>query len=96
VSCIQDADRFGGGSVMMWGAISDTGKNELVQVNGTLRAQRYCDEILQHHIVPIMQNNGRLFQHDNARPHTARVTTAYPQINNIPVPYFLGHPYRRI
>jgi hypothetical protein len=57
-NCIQEADRFGGGSVMMWGAISDTGRTELVHVNGTLTAQRYCDEILQHHVVPIMQYNG--------------------------------------
>jgi hypothetical protein len=34
---------------------------------------------------PIMQNNGRLFQHDNPRPRTARVTTAYPENNNVPV-----------
>lgn len=84
-NCIQEADRFGGGSVMMWAAISDTGRTELVHVNGTLTAQRYCDEILQQHLVPIMQNNGRMFQHDNARPHTARITTAFLQHNNIPV-----------
>jgi transposase len=70
---------------MMWGAISDTRWTELVHVNGTLTAQRYCDEILHHHAVPSLQNNGRLFQHDNARPHTARVTTAYLQNKNIPV-----------
>jgi hypothetical protein len=70
---------------MMWGAISNTGRTELVHVNGTLTAQRYCDEILQHHVVPIMQNNGRLLQHDNAKPHTARVTIAYLQKYNIPV-----------
>jgi transposase len=56
-----------------------------VHVNGTLTAQRHGDEILQHHVVPIMQNNGRLFQHDNTGPHTTRVTTAYLQNNNIPV-----------
>jgi hypothetical protein len=63
-NCIQEADKFGGGSVMMWGAISETGRTELVHVNGTLTAKRYRDEILQHHVVPIMQNNGRLFQHE--------------------------------
>ena len=84
-NCIQEVDRFGGGSVMMWAAISHTGRTDLVHVNGTLTAQRYCDEILQPHVVPIMQNNGRIFQQDNARPHTARITTAYLQNNNIPV-----------
>ena len=53
-NCIQEVDRFGGGSVVMWAAIS-----------------QISDEILQPHVVPIMQNNGRIFQQDNARPHTA-------------------------
>ena len=55
-----------------------------MHVNGNLTAQRYCDEILQQYVVPIMQNNGRMFQHDNARPQTAQITTAYLQNNNIP------------
>jgi transposase len=84
-NCIQEADRFGSGSVMMWGAISDTGGTNLVHVNGTLTAQRYCDEILQHHVVPITQINGQFFQRDNARPHTACVIITYLQNNNIPV-----------
>lgn len=82
-NCVQEVDRFGGISVMMWAAIFHTGRTDLVHVNGTLTAQRYCDEILQPHIVPIMQNNGRIFQHDNARPHTARLTTPLLQTNNI-------------
>lgn len=84
-NCIQEVDRFGGGSVMMWAAISHTGKTNLVHVNGNLTAQRYCDEILQPHVLPFMQNNGRIFQQDNARPHTARITTAFLQRNNVDV-----------
>lgn len=84
-NCIQEVDRFGGGSVMMWAAISHNGKTNLVLVNGNLTAQRYCDEILQPHVLPIMQNNGRIFQQDNARPHTARITTAFLQRNNVNV-----------
>jgi hypothetical protein len=38
-NCIEEADIFGGCSVIMWGAISDTGRTALVQVNGTLMAQ---------------------------------------------------------
>lgn len=45
---------------MMWAAISHTGRTDLVHVNGTLTVQGYCDVILQPHIVPIMQNNGRI------------------------------------
>jgi hypothetical protein len=83
-NCIQEADRFGGGSVMMWGGISDTRRTELVHVSRTLMAQRCCDEI-KHRVVPTMQNSDQLFQHDNTRPHTARVTTAYLHNNNIPI-----------
>jgi hypothetical protein len=48
----------------------------VVHIPGNLTAQRYCDEILQPHVLPLMQQNGARFQHDNARPHTARITTA--------------------
>jgi transposase len=61
---------------MMWAAISHTGKTALVHIPGNLTAQRYCDQILHLHVLPLMQQNGARFQHDNARPHTARITTA--------------------
>uniref|UniRef100_A0A3Q3KSR0 Tc1-like transposase DDE domain-containing protein n=1 Tax=Labrus bergylta TaxID=56723 RepID=A0A3Q3KSR0_9LABR len=37
---------FGGGSVMVWGGISLTGKTRLVFIRGNLNAERYRDEIL--------------------------------------------------
>ena len=37
-NCVAEVDRFGGGSVMMWGAISYTGRSELVLVQGNLTA----------------------------------------------------------
>ena len=61
---------------MMWAAISHTGKTSLVHIPENLTAQRYCDEALQPHVLPLMQQNGTRFQHDNARPRTARITTA--------------------
>ena len=76
ITVVQEVDRFGGGSVMMWAAISHTGKTALVHIPGNLTAQRYCDEILQPHVLPLIQQNGARFQHDNARPYTARITTA--------------------
>ena len=77
-NCIQEVDRFVGGSVMMRGAISVTDRTNLVHIQVTLTAQRYCDEILQPHVLPLMQQNGTKFQHDNARPHTARLTKRLP------------------
>jgi hypothetical protein len=69
-NCIQEVDRFGGGSVMMWAAISHTGKTALVHIPGNLTAQCYCDEILQPHVLPLMQQNG-------ARFHSVAVAILY-------------------
>lgn len=68
-------DRYGGGSVMVWGGIARNSKTELITVPGTLTAARYCDEIVVPVIVPYMrQRNGVILQQDNARPHTAILT----------------------
>jgi hypothetical protein len=45
---IQQVDIFGGGNVMMWTAISYTGRINIVQVQDILTAQRYCDEQYQY------------------------------------------------
>ena len=67
-------DRFGGGSLMVWGGVHYAGKTNLIVIRQTLNAQRYCDDILRHVVVPFMRRNNRfVFQHDNARPHTARL-----------------------
>jgi transposase len=70
---------------MMWVAISNDCKTELVHVPGNLTAQRYRDEILQPHLMHVIDRQRELFQHDNARPHTARLTSDYLQQNNINV-----------
>uniref|UniRef100_A0A6Q2XCV3 Cyclin-dependent kinase 20 n=1 Tax=Esox lucius TaxID=8010 RepID=A0A6Q2XCV3_ESOLU len=69
-------DRFGGGSVMVWGGISLEGRTDLhMLANGTLTAVRYRDEIHR----PIVRlytgavNPGFLLVQENARPHVARV-----------------------
>ncbi|GFX89084.1 DDE_3 domain-containing protein [Trichonephila clavipes] len=44
-------------------------------MRGTLTSQRYVDDILRHHIGPFLTGlPGAIFQQDNARPQTARVT----------------------
>jgi transposase len=78
-------DSFGGGSVMMWAAISNDRKTDLVHVPGNLTAVRYRDEILQPHLMRVIDRQRELFQQDNARPHTARVTMDYLEQNNINV-----------
>ena len=83
-NCVQQVDRFGGGSVMVWAGIHHGGRTALVHVAGTLTGIRYRDEILQHHVIPHMNVNGGMFQHDNARPHVARVNQEFLQRHNVP------------
>ena len=72
---------LGGGSVMVWAGIHHDGHTALVIVN----AQIYWDEILQHHVVPLVNVPGGTLQFDSARPHTAQVCQDFLQQNNIHV-----------
>ncbi|GFU11408.1 transposable element Tcb2 transposase [Trichonephila clavipes] len=61
--------------VMIWGAIVYNTRSPLVLIRGTMTAQRYVHDILQPHVLPLMQRlPGVIFQQDNAWPHTARVS----------------------
>lgn len=91
---MQENRAFGGGSVMVWGGISINGRTELVLVPPPgLNAQRYVDEILRPHVLPVRRRVGRAFSlmQDNATCHNARLTTAFLQRRNIEV---LPHPPR--
>nr|CAI5817525.1 unnamed protein product [Callosobruchus analis] len=66
-------------SYMTWGGVSFHARTELVFIqNGTLNSNRYPTVILEDH-VPFMGFVGEeaTFMHDNARPHTARLVSAY-------------------
>ncbi|KAJ8349712.1 hypothetical protein SKAU_G00248420 [Synaphobranchus kaupii] len=68
-------DRFGCGSVMVWGGISLEGRTNIhVLANGTLTAVRYRDEIHRPTVRPYAGavGPGFLLVQDNARPHVAR------------------------
>ena len=85
-ACVKQTDRFRGGSVMVWAGINNNRKTNLVIINGNLNAQRYRDEILAPVVIPYMNANpNAIFQQDNARPHTVRLTTQYQQANNVDV-----------
>ncbi|GFU56891.1 transposable element Tcb2 transposase [Trichonephila clavipes] len=61
--------------VMVWGAIAYNTRSPLVLILGTMTAQRFVHDILQPHVLPLMQRlPGALFQQDNAWPLTARVS----------------------
>ncbi len=54
-------------------------------IDGILNAQRYCDKILRPIVVPFIQDHHLILQHDNARPHVARICTQFLEAENIPV-----------
>ena len=70
---------------MMWSVISNDRKTELVHVPDNLAAVRYRYEILQPHLMHVIDGDRESFQQDNARPHTARITMDYLEQNNINV-----------
>ncbi|GFX88471.1 transposable element Tcb2 transposase [Trichonephila clavipes] len=60
---------------MVWSVIAYNTRSPLVLIRGTMPAKRYVHDILQPHILPLMQRlPGAIFQQFNARPHTSRVS----------------------
>ncbi|GFW14505.1 transposable element Tcb2 transposase [Trichonephila clavipes] len=61
--------------VKVWGAIVYDSRSTLILMRRTLTGQLYVDDILRPHVAPFLNGlPGAIFQQDNARPHTARVT----------------------
>ncbi len=60
-------------SLMVWGCISAYGMGSLHVLEGTMNAERYI-KVLEQHMLP---SRRRVFQHDNTKPHTAAITTAW-------------------
>ena len=84
--CVAEHDRFGGGSVMVWGGISYDGSTDLYVIrNGSLTGIRYRDEIL----APIVRlyagaiGDDFILMDNNARPHRARIVNEYLQQETI-------------
>ena len=65
---------------MVWGCITAQGMGNLHICEGTINAERYI-QVLEQHMLPSKQRIFHgcpcLFQQDNAKPHSARVTTAW-------------------
>ncbi|GFS84990.1 transposable element Tcb1 transposase [Trichonephila clavipes] len=60
---------------MVWGAIAYNTRSPLVFIHGTMTVQRYVHNILQPHVLPLMQwFPEAIFQQVNVRPHTARMS----------------------
>ena len=78
--CIAEHDGYAGGSVMVWVGISAQGKTDLYVIdNGTLKVERYVNEILDVLVCPYAGAIGPDFilMDDNARAYRARITNQY-------------------
>uniref|UniRef100_A0A8C7PBG7 Tc1-like transposase DDE domain-containing protein n=1 Tax=Oncorhynchus mykiss TaxID=8022 RepID=A0A8C7PBG7_ONCMY len=86
-ACTLERDRFeGGGSVMVWGGVSQHHRTELVVIAGNLNAVRYREDILLPHVVPFLQAHPDMtLQHDNATSHTARSVRDFLEDRNVSV-----------
>jgi hypothetical protein len=87
---VQEVDRFGHGSVMIWAGnagISIDNRTDLVVVPGRLNAMNYIANILEDHVVPAAYGVGQNFilMQDNAKPHTAGITRNFLQERGIQV-----------
>ena len=74
-NCVVELDRFGGGGVMVWGAVNYSFRLRLLIIHDNLTVRRYVDEILRPELVPLLrrQHNPMVFQQDNNRLHTSRL-----------------------
>ena len=61
---IVEHDRYGGGSLMVWGGISVRSRTELLVLNGTLTGQRYINEMLQPVVLLFVQQHHVVLQDD--------------------------------
>ncbi len=75
-------------SLMVWGCMSACGMGSLHIWKGTINAERYI-QVLEQHMLPsrrrLFQGRPCIFQHDNARPHTASITTSWLRRRRIQV-----------
>ncbi len=67
-------------SLIGWGCISAYGMGSLHVLEGTMNSERYI-KVLEQHVLPsrqcLFQGRPCVFQQDNAKPHTAAITTAW-------------------
>ena len=83
-NCLIEKNRFGGGSVMVWGGIMGRRKTNLIVVQGNLNAQGFINQILHPEAVPFLQRHGpATLRHVNARPHVARICRQFLNKNNV-------------
>ena len=65
---VLERDRFGGGSILVWGGITGGNKTRLIVINGNINSQIYINDVLAVEALPYIQFRGPnvTFLHDNA------------------------------
>ncbi len=74
---VVDRVAHSGGGVMVWVGVCYGQRTQVHFIDGILNAQRYCDEILRPIVVLFIHDHHLMLQHDNARPHDARICTQF-------------------
>ena len=84
-ACVIERDRFGGGSVLVWGGIMGGNKTRLIVINENINAQAYINDVLAVEALPFIQFHGPnvTFMHDYARPHSSTITRQFLATNNV-------------
>ncbi|UYV74829.1 Transposase [Cordylochernes scorpioides] len=74
--------------IMVWGAIAYDSRSPLLRIQGNMTAQRYVDDVLRPVTLPYLQGvPNALYQQDDARPHTARISQqALQDVQMLPWP----------
>ena len=78
-------DRYGGGSIIVWGGITVTKRTELHVCPGNVTGLYYRDNVIKPPVVPYAsrQGNAIISEDDNARAHRARVVQDHLQFRRI-------------
>ncbi len=82
---IVDQVAHGGTEVMVWAGVCFGQRTKVHFIYGILNAQRYRDEILRPIVVPFIHDHHLMLQHDNTRPHVAKICTQLLEAEYIPV-----------
>ena len=81
----KEDDCYGGGSVLIWAAVTMHRRTPLQFIAGNLSSQRYVDEVMRPMVLPFLSQigQGAVFQDDNARPHRGHIVNDFVRVNNI-------------
>lgn len=93
--CLFPTVKHGGGSIMIWGAISWKSIGPIISLHGRINSQDYLG-ILSNQLHPMVRElfpeGDAIFQDDNAPIHTAKVVKAWHQEHTSEVEHLIWPP----